>query len=191
VSHRRRLSGLAAAIAAVAALAVALAAFAAASTATLKIGAADNPALNRRVAVNPQGLTLYELSPETTRHLLCRSPACLHFWPPLTVHSQTTKLKLGSGLHGRPSLMRRGHAWQVTLSGRPLYRYSGDHGRGQANGEGIMSFGGKWHTVAASGAVVPAPVAPQPYPAPPAATVTETTPAPAPPAPKPPPYPPY
>jgi predicted lipoprotein with Yx(FWY)xxD motif len=188
------------ALAALAALGVAVAAFAAAATATLKIGTAESAVLQKRVAVNAQGRTLYELSPETTRHLLCRSATCLGFWPPLTVPSRTIKVKLGPGLHGKVSLIRRGHAWQVAIGGHPLYRYSGDRARGQANGEGVVSFGGKWHAVtAAAGALAPAPAPPPPpytYPA----TATETVPAPPPattPAtpttttPKPPPYPQY
>ncbi len=32
----------------------------------------------------------------------------------------------------------------------PLYRYSGDSAKNDANGEGIESFGGTWHAVKAS-----------------------------------------
>jgi hypothetical protein len=41
---------------------------------------------------------------------------------------------------------------QVTANGLPVYRFSGDSAAGDANGEGISSFGGVWHTVQASGA---------------------------------------
>ena len=199
---RRRLTSFAGALAALAALAVSLAAFAVASTTTLKLATAPSATLGKRVAVNPQGRTLYALSPETAHHLLCRA-ACLRFWPPLTVPSRATKLKLGGGLHGRLSLLKRsGGALQVTLNGRPLYRYSGDRGRGQVHGEGIVSFGGTWHAVAVAG-TAPASPAPAPMPPPYTYPATGTTPAPAPtPAPmptptatettpKPPPYPPY
>jgi Secreted repeat of unknown function len=33
-----------------------------------------------------------------------------------------------------------------------VYRYSGDSKKGQANGEGINTFGGIWHVVKKSGA---------------------------------------
>ncbi len=39
----------------------------------------------------------------------------------------------------------------MTLSGRPLYRFSIDTAKGQANGEGIHSFGGVWHVVKEGG----------------------------------------
>jgi hypothetical protein len=40
---------------------------------------------------------------------------------------------------------------QVTAAGLVLYRFSGDSKAGQANGEGISSFGGTWHAVKESG----------------------------------------
>ena len=192
--RRRRLRTRLGVAAALLALGVSLAAFAAASTTTLKLGTTESAVLHERVAVSPQGRTLYELSPETAHHLLCRSSACLHFWPPLTAPSRSTKLKLGTGQHGRLSLLRRsGGMLQVTLNGHPLYRYSGDRGRGQANGVGIKSFGGTWHAVAVGGSPPASPAPPPPpymSPAtttaaapPPPATTTATTPAP-------PPYPP-
>jgi predicted lipoprotein with Yx(FWY)xxD motif len=33
------------------------------------------------------------------------------------------------------------------LNGHPLYRFGGDRSKGQANGEGIKSYGGVWHVV--------------------------------------------
>jgi predicted lipoprotein with Yx(FWY)xxD motif len=130
------------------------------------VGSASNTGLGKRVVVNAQGRTLYALSPETTHHLLCTSAACLKTWPPLTVPSRKTKLKAGSGVHGRLGILRRGDGrLEVTLRGLPLYRFSGDHGKGEANGEGLQSFGGTWHAVpAAPGSSAPAPSATPPTP---------------------------
>jgi hypothetical protein len=66
---------------------------------------------------------------------------------------------------------------QVALRGRPLYRFSGDHAKGEANGEGIESFGGTWHAVTAA-TKVPAttPKTPSPTPTTPTTPTTETTP---------------
>jgi predicted lipoprotein with Yx(FWY)xxD motif len=115
------------------------------------VGSAANAGLGRRVAVNAQGRTLYALSPESAHHLLCTSAACLKAWPPLTVTSAKTKLRGGSGVHGRLGILRRSDGrLQVTLRGLPLYRFSGDHGKGEANGEGLQSFGGTWHAVPAA-----------------------------------------
>jgi hypothetical protein len=40
---------------------------------------------------------------------------------------------------------------QVTSGGLPLYRYAGDRAAGDANGDGIVNFGGVWHVVKVSG----------------------------------------
>jgi predicted lipoprotein with Yx(FWY)xxD motif len=172
----------------------------------LTLGSTSNPALGERLVVNAQGRTLYTLSPETSRHLLCKTSECLRFWPPVTVGSSKTKLKDGPGTHGRLGIMRRSNGTlQVTLRGLPLYRYSKDHAKGDANGEGIESFGGTWHAMsAASGEsahkpamtntppMTPAPSYPpsQPtQPATPATTPTTTTPTTTPTTSTPPPYP--
>ena len=100
--------------------------------------------------VSSQGRTLYALSPETSKHLLCKSGECLRFWPPLTVGSAKTKLKNGAGVQGRLGILRRSNGTlQVTLRGMPLYRYSEDRAKGEAKGQGIESFGGTWHAATA------------------------------------------
>ncbi len=172
----------------------------------LTLGSASNATLGERVMISAQGRTLYTLTPETSRHLLCRTSECLRFWPPLTVGSSRAKLRNGPGVQGHLSVMRRSNGtFQVTLRGLPLYRYSQDHARGDTHGEGIESFGGKWHAVTASPsetAVKPAmqsapvaqPTAPsyaESTPMTPSVTPTPTTapappPAPAPPTPSPP-----
>jgi len=115
------------------------------------VSSAANSKLGEQVAVNAQGRTLYALSPETAKHLLCKSKECLAFWPPLTVPSTKTKLKVGPGVQGHLGILhRKGGVLQVTLRGVPLYRFSLDHAKGEANGEGVKSFGGTWHAVPAA-----------------------------------------
>jgi predicted lipoprotein with Yx(FWY)xxD motif len=140
-----------------------------ASGGALTIGSASNSRLGKKVVVNAQGHTLYALNPETATNLLCKSSECMKFWPPLTVGSTTTTLKDGPGLHGHLTILRRRDGLlQVTLRGMPLYRYSRDHAKGQAKGEGIESFGGTWHAVAAASAksTTPSPTTPSPSPLP-------------------------
>ena len=138
------------------------------------VRSASNATLKTNVVVNLQGRTLYALSPETSKHLLCKTKACFGFWPPLTVSSAATKLKVGSAVQGRLGLVRRGSkSFQVTLRGMPLYRFAGDHGRDEAHGQGIESFGGRWHAVTASSAAAPQPMQPS-------STGTSPTPAPTP-----------
>lgn len=142
------------------ALALTLAAVALASgAATVK--SASNSTLGETVVVSAQGRTLYALSPETTHHLLCKSSQCLKSWPPLTVPSRKTKLKAGPGVHGSLGILRRSNgALQVTLRGLPLYRFSGDSSKGEANGQGIKSFGGTWGAVTAAAGSAKTPTTP-------------------------------
>jgi predicted lipoprotein with Yx(FWY)xxD motif len=134
---------------------LALAATAAAATVSVTLGTASSPALGVRVAANTHGRTLYALGGESAHHLLCRGE-CLGAWPPVTVTSAHEHVRLQGGLHGHLGLVRRSaHVFQVTLNGLPLYRYSEDHAKGEASGQGIESFGGTWHAVAASGHIVP------------------------------------
>jgi predicted lipoprotein with Yx(FWY)xxD motif len=114
------------------------------------LSSARNTAVKKTIVVDSAGRTVYVLSPETTSHLLCKSSACFAVWPLVTVSSRAVKLRLGPGVHGHISLLRRSNgSLQVTLRGMPLYRYAGDSAKGQAHGEGIKSFGGTWHTVPA------------------------------------------
>jgi predicted lipoprotein with Yx(FWY)xxD motif len=147
------------------------------------VGAATNPTLGARVAVDRNGRTLYALSPETTRHLLCVSRQCIARWPAVTVTSARAKLSLGSGVVGHLAILHRANGTlQVTLRGRPLYRFAGDHARGDAHGNGVRSFGGTWRVVSAAGGLI-APAAPTPAPtptSPTSTTPTQTTPTPTP-----------
>jgi predicted lipoprotein with Yx(FWY)xxD motif len=137
---------------ALAALAVAVSVTAVAfGSGTLTVSSATNAKLGTQIVVNPQGRTLYALSPETTKRLLCKNTECLKFWPPLTVPSTKTKLKAGAGVQGHLGILhRKGGVLQVTLRGMPLYRFAKDRAKGEANGEGVESFEGTWHAVTAA-----------------------------------------
>jgi predicted lipoprotein with Yx(FWY)xxD motif len=146
-----------------------LAAMALATGSATTVGSASNSTLGEQIVVDAQGRTLYALSPETAHHLLCKSSECLKFWPPVTVRSSKTKVLAGHGVHGHLAILRRGNGvLQVTLGGLPLYRYSGDQARGEANGQSIHSFGGTWHVLSATGSSSPAtpakPTTPSPTP---------------------------
>jgi predicted lipoprotein with Yx(FWY)xxD motif len=123
----------------------------ASSSAAPTVGSASNAKFGEKIVVDAHGRTLYALHPETTHHLLCKSSECLKAWPPLTVHSSKTKLTTGSGVHGHLGILRRSNGTlQVTLGGLPLYHFSGDSAKGQADGENIHSFGGTWHVISAA-----------------------------------------
>ena len=142
---------------------------AAAAKPTVK--SANNKQVKRTIVVNAKGLTLYRLAPETSKHILCKSSACLAAWPPLTIAKGQKPVK-GPGVTGKLGTIKRGNKLQVTDNGWPLYTFSGDSKAGQANGEGLMNFGGTWHTVAAKTAGAKsqsAPATPAPMPTMPSA----------------------
>jgi predicted lipoprotein with Yx(FWY)xxD motif len=143
----RRWRGTGATLSIAVALAATISAIATASTASPTVKSAHNAALNKSVLVDSRGRTLYELAPETVHHLLCKSSACFGFWPPLKVSSAKVRLIKGAGVKGKLGTLHRKGFFQVTLDGRPLYHFSQDTAKGQANGQGIMGFGGRWHVV--------------------------------------------
>jgi predicted lipoprotein with Yx(FWY)xxD motif len=135
------------------------------------VKAVKNTAVGKTIVVDgKKGMTLYHLSGDSKSHLLCKSTSCIGFWPPLTVKSAHTTLRKGPGITGKLALFKRPDGtFQVTLRGLPLYRFAGDSAKGQANGEGITSFGGTWHAVTAktssgSSSPAPAPTTTNPYP---------------------------
>jgi predicted lipoprotein with Yx(FWY)xxD motif len=137
-------------IAAVAVTAAAVTGMALAKSTHPTLRTANNSKIGKTIVVDSKGRTVYVLSPETTHHLLCTSASCFKFWPPVTVHSAHAKLGSATGIKGKLGIIHRSGFFQVTLGGLPLYRFSGDSASGQANGEGIMTFGGTWHVVTAS-----------------------------------------
>jgi predicted lipoprotein with Yx(FWY)xxD motif len=133
------------------------------ATKTMRIKTAHIAHPNKTVLVAANGHTLYTLSKETTHHIICKGSVCLSTWPPL-------KIAKGVKPVGAPHLgvMKRREGFrQVTFNGRPLYRFSGDARKGQANGEGFRDVG-VWHVAAvAKAATAPAPA---PAPSPPTTT---------------------
>jgi predicted lipoprotein with Yx(FWY)xxD motif len=141
-------------------LAAAVAGFALAGLATLAIAktpkttvnTAQNSQVHATILVDQHGVTLYQLRPETTKHLLCASQQCFGFWPPLKV-SKNAKLTKANAIKGKLGKLHRNGFYQVTLDGRPLYHYSGDNGKkGMANGNNVHLDGGVWHVVKSTAA---------------------------------------
>jgi predicted lipoprotein with Yx(FWY)xxD motif len=97
------------------------------------------------VLVDAKGRTLYTLT-NAGQTVACTG-GCTSIWPPLLVPAGSTP-KGAKGVTGL-SLVPGGQ--QVAAGGMPLYRFSGDTKAGQANGEGISSFGGVWHVVKVAG----------------------------------------
>ena len=105
------------------------------------------------VLVAGNGRTLYLLTADSPGKSTCTASPCTGAWPPLLLTAGATSPKAGTGVTASLLGTATGSAGatQVTYKGWPLYMYSGDSGAGQANGEGISSFGGTWHAVSPSG----------------------------------------
>jgi predicted lipoprotein with Yx(FWY)xxD motif len=99
--------------------------------------------------VDGGGVTLYTLT-NAGKPVACTG-ACATIWPPLLLHAGATTPNGAAGVSGLGSVAMNGGV-QVTEDGDPLYRYSGDTGPGDANGEGLNSFGGVWHVARTAGA---------------------------------------
>jgi len=105
------------------------------------------------IVVDNRGVTVYELGGESLKHLECVTRTCFNVWPPVEVRSARSVPRKASGVPGAVSTLRRvrGGFYQVMLDRHPLYYYSGDSGKkGSAKGDGITSFGGRWHVVKAA-----------------------------------------
>ena len=127
-------------------------AVAAGATTAPTVKAVKNVAVGKTIVVDAKkGRTLYYLSGDTKGHK-CSTSTCTSFWPPLTVKSLHTKVVKGKGINGKLTVFKRSDGkFQVALRGKPLYRFAGDSAKGQANGDGIQSFGGTWHATPALG----------------------------------------
>jgi predicted lipoprotein with Yx(FWY)xxD motif len=101
----------------------------------------------KTIVVDRQGRTLYVLTPETAKHVLC-SASCLQYWP-VTAAPKRGRLVAAKGISGKLGRLKRGASFQVTLRGLPLYTFIGDTRPGVATGEGAQSFGGTWHVATA------------------------------------------
>ena len=96
-----------------------------------------------KVLADANGMTLYTLTSDGAA-VPC-TDTCAAVWPPLIAKGTP---KAAKGVK-RIAVTSTG---QVTQAGLPLYRFASDTAKGDANGEGIDSFGGVWHVVKVKGA---------------------------------------
>lgn len=101
------------------------------------------------VLVDSGGQTLYAFSKDHKGKSQCDG-SCAKAWPPLVVaHKPVAGKGIDKSLLGM--IRRAGHKLQVTYGHWPLYTFSGDTGPGEAHGQGLTAFGGKWSTIGTDG----------------------------------------
>jgi predicted lipoprotein with Yx(FWY)xxD motif len=106
------------------------------------------------VLTNAKGFTLYWFAPDTTTKSNCNG-SCAQVWPPANAPATA-----GPGVTGKlGTITRSDGSTQATYDGRPLYSYTAAGAPGQANGDGINTYGGVWHEVTVSGAPAGSPPA--------------------------------
>jgi predicted lipoprotein with Yx(FWY)xxD motif len=115
------------------------------------VSAADVSGLGT-VLVDSEGLTVYMFAKDNGTTSSCYG-ACEQNWPPVIA---TGKPSAGEGAMSSHlgTTKRKDGSMQVTYAGHPLYTYSGDTAPGEANGNGLTFFGGKWSAMDEAGETV-------------------------------------
>jgi predicted lipoprotein with Yx(FWY)xxD motif len=125
----------------------------------LTIKAATLPGVGSVLVNARDGKTLYLLTSDQGGKVTCTDDSgCTKVWPDTELPSGATAATAGPGVDAsKVSTVKSsdGHLYP-TYAGWPLYEYTGDAGAGQANGQGIVSFGGTWETLTPAGTPVTA-----------------------------------
>jgi len=118
------------------------------NAATASSAASTTVSLDNGLLVDSTGAALYSSDQEKSGTVMCTG-GCTQIWLPLKAPS-SGQPTAGDGVSGKLGTVKRpdGTA-QVTLDGRPLYRFAEDTDKGKATGDNVNdSFGGTkftWH----------------------------------------------
>src|SRR5437016_5726489 len=99
------------------------------------------------VVVDGSGRTVYVLTAGGKKNLPCNGAnGCTNVWPDLGLAGGKSGAKAGTGLDGSllGTMTLDGEKYP-TYNGYLMYEYTGDSETGQANGQGLKSFGGTWY----------------------------------------------
>jgi len=105
------------------------------------------------VLVDGSGRTVYMLTADGRSNAPCTDDSgCTKVWPDLPLPDGVTSATAGAGVQASllATMPANGETYP-TYHGWLLYEFAGDSAAGQANGEGIHSFGGTWYALNASG----------------------------------------
>jgi predicted lipoprotein with Yx(FWY)xxD motif len=111
------------------------------------------------VIVDGKGRTVYILTSAGQKNVPCTDASgCTAVWPDLPFKGGAMAAQAGMGVNGSllgAMKLSDGETYP-TYNGYLMYEYTGDSSRGQANGQGIKSFGGTWYALNPSGRPVKA-----------------------------------
>ena len=98
--------------------------------------------LDNNLLVDSSGAALYTSDQEKSGTVMCTG-ACTQIWLPLKANGQPSA---GNGVSGKLGTVKRADGTrQVTLDGRPLYRFAEDSTKGKATGDNVKDAFGSQH----------------------------------------------
>ena len=106
------------------------------------------------VVVDGKGRTVYILTNAAKKNVPCTDASgCTGAWPDLPFPDGTSAATAGSGINASllGSMKLSDGETYPTYNGYLMYEYSGDSSSGQANGQGLKSYGGTWYVLNSSG----------------------------------------
>jgi predicted lipoprotein with Yx(FWY)xxD motif len=104
--------------------------------------------------VEAKGRTVYILTSGSKKNVPCTDASgCTAVWPDLPLPDGTSSATAGKGVDASllGTMKESDGETYPTYNGYLMYEYASDSGPGQANGQGIVSFGGTWYVLNASG----------------------------------------
>lgn len=123
------------------------------SSPSTKLAVATVPKVGK-VVVDARGRTVYVLTANGKSNVTCSdSTGCTKVWPDLPLPKGTKAATAGTGIQSKSLGTKKlsdGETYP-TYHGWLMYEYVGDSRPGQANGQGIKSFGGTWYALGANG----------------------------------------
>ena len=101
------------------------------------------------ILVDAKGFTVYDFDKDKGTTSSCYGE-CAAVWPPVLTAGDPTAGE-GASSSQLGTTKRRDGSVQVTYAGHPLYTYNADKKPSEANGNGLSSFGARWHALKGNG----------------------------------------
>jgi predicted lipoprotein with Yx(FWY)xxD motif len=98
------------------------------------------------ILTNGKGMTLYVFPVDSRDKSKCYG-GCASAWPPFLLDKGEKLTKSGNVTGAVSTFTRSDGKVQIAYNGMPLYFFVADLSPGDANGQGLVSFGGPWWVV--------------------------------------------